>query len=195
MSNTSATGGPLAPETTPAPLEGQDLNRFLQQVVAGISGLDGTVIFPRWQKEPPNLPSVGVNWAAVGIVRRDPDTYAAILHDPDGGGGDELQRHETIEMLASFYGPQADSYLEIFRDGLQIAQNREVLQLAGMGLVDTGEAIAVPSLVKDQWLYRVDITMTIRRQIRRVYPVLNILSSGGTITTDNGLVNQFQVTQ
>lgn len=200
--NTSATGGPLGPEPTfgldsatpvlqgldagaldgQLPLEDDDLADFLQALVAGLSTLPGTVVFPRWQLEPPNLPDVGTNWAAIGIVDRTTDVNAVELHNSDlnngrTGGFNELRRHEIIETLTSFYGPNAGGYAARMRDMLQVAQNREVLTLNGMGLVETGSIRSVPALVKEQWLYRVDLPVFIRRQIKRELPVLHLLEA------------------
>lgn len=196
---TSATGGFLLPAASPAPKEGQTLNRFLNEIMVGLTGLPGKMVRPRWQREPANIPEIDENWLAFGVMRRIPDTYAVELHysesslDPPGAGNDELQRHETFEMLLSFYGPDADSNLEIFREGLQIAQNREVFQNNAMGLVETGEALTIPSLVKEQWYYRVDMTMTMRRQIRRNYPVFNLLSFVGGLEANNEGTDVFDI--
>ena len=159
----------------------------------GLTGLPGNMVRPRWQPEPANIPDFGVDWCAFGIQRKLPDTYAQVQHDSTGEGTDKLQRHETVEILLSFYGPNADMSLELLREGLQIAQNREVLQQNSMGLVETGEAIVAPSIVKDRWLYRVDMTLTIRRQIKRVYPVLNLLSAEGDVITEP-FTDSFEVT-
>jgi len=173
-------------------MEGQTLNRFLNEVMVGLTGLPGKMVRPRWQPEPANVPGLNENWLAFGVMRKIPDTYAVELHYcdneliPPGRGYDELQRHETFEILLSFYGPDADSNVEIFRDGLQIAQNREVFQNNAMGLVETGEALTIPALVKERWYYRVDITMIMRRQIRRIYPVFNLLSFDGDLRANGG---------
>ena len=53
-----------------------------------------------------------------------------------------------------------------------------------MGLIESGETIAIPELVKDKWLYRVDMPFSIRRQIVRTYAVLDLASS--TIQLNNG---------
>lgn len=182
MANTSATGGYLAPAITPAPLQGQSLEDFLQQVLSFVSGLPGKSVIPRWQQEPPNLANIGTNWAALGIQTTDPDWNAVQTHDPDGTT--KLSRNEQVEILTSFYGPQAELYAGVFRDGIQVDQNREVLQLAEMGLVSTGRATAVPSLVKERWLYRVDLPWVINRLVRRTYPVLNLLIAQGTLDNE-----------
>lgn len=183
MPNTSATGGYLA-SIAPQPVEGKALLVFLQSVIVGITGLDGPLVRPRWQAEPPSPPNAGTAWCAFGIVRRIPDTYAYVEHDPGDNvadPSDKLQRHETLELLASFYDlgvtGEADALCAALRDGLQIRQNREALTLAGMGLKEIGEPVTVPSLAKDRWQYRIDLPITIRRQIRRTYPILSIVSA------------------
>jgi hypothetical protein len=183
--NDSSTGGyipPVAPPG-PVPLEDQALQDFLQAIVVGITGMDGRTVRPRWQLEPPNLPDVGNDWAAVGILSHRPDTYAYVLHDGAGEGIDELQRHEYLDILASFYGPNCESNAAILNDGFQIEQNRTVLRQNGMGLTRVGDQRTVPSLVKDRWLYRVDLPITIKRQIRRQYNILNLLSANGRVFT------------
>lgn len=182
MANDSSTAGYLLPDPNgPQPLEGDPFVEFMQAIVVGITGLDGSKVRPRWQTNVPNLPLANENWAAIGAVRTIPDTFAVELHDPDDEGTSELQRHEVIELLASFYGPLADAYAALLRDGLQIAQNREVFQLNAVALVDTGEAITAPILTKNVWQNRVDIRITVRRQVRRVYRVFNLLSANGVI--------------
>ena len=193
MANDSSTGGPLVPgsQITP-PLEGASFEDFLQAVIVSLTGLPGAQVIPRWQPEPPDLPprdstGEGVDWVAYGIQEEYPDTYAAIVHHPSVGpapGYDEMQRHETVDLLLSFYGPDADLYTGLFRDGLQIPQNREIFQLNAMGLVDTGRAINVPEMIKGKWWKRLDMTWTLRRQIRRSYPILDLLSAGGSIVVD-----------
>ncbi|GHE70024.1 bacteriophage protein [Camelimonas fluminis] len=181
MSNTSSTGGYLTPEAIPSPLEDDGLDDFLQAMVAGITGLPGKMVRPRWQPIPPKQPTPETDWSAIGITTRTPDDNAVVIHRPDGEGADALQRHEEFDALASFYGPNCQQYAGRLRDGLSIAQNREPMQRLGMGLVNVGNIVLLPELLNQRWLRRADLTVRIRRQIDRTYPVLNILSSGGTI--------------
>lgn len=177
MANNSATGGYLLPSSTPAPLEAQALRQFLQQIWVNITGLPGTLFFPRWQLEPENLPAVGVDWAAFGITDRKNNKFAFIRHVPAIGlapAYDEFQTHEEMEILTSFYGPNGDFYASLLRDGLYISQNREPLLLNNMGLIDTGDIVTVPALIKEQWLYRYDLMVRIRRQIVRQYAIQDV---------------------
>lgn len=193
MSNTSATGGYLVPAPLTPPLEGVPFRTFLQAVVVGITGLPGNLVRPAWQPEPLNLPPNGTDWAAIRTTSSDPDTYAVVTHDPSGQGQDILQRHETVNMLVSFYGPGADSNAALLQDGLQIAQNREVLTLSEVALQQTQAPVTVPVLIKEMWYYRVDLLVIFKRKIKRFYPVLNVLSAEGSISTDSGIDFMFVV--
>ncbi len=192
MANDSSTGGYLLPAASPAPLEGKDLLAFLQGWLVGITGLPGTMVRPRWQPEPPDIPQAGDAWAALGVVRRPSDEYPFVSHQPSVG--DWVQRHELLEVLTSFYDlgstGLADYYAALFREGSAVEQNRWPLVAAGMNLVRVGALVAVPSLLKLRWLYRVDLEIAIRRQIDRLYPVRDLVAAQGDIFTDGGLPPQ-----
>lgn len=181
--NTSATGGALLPTATPAPLEGELLQNFFHHWFAGITGLANTLIRPRWQPEPVNMPAHTATWMAFGITRRESDTFASEQHFPSGDGYNEIRRHEVLNLTLSFYGPDADNYVHLLREGVQVAQNRELLTVNNMGLVETGEIVTVPELVKEKWYYRVDMVIRIRRQIVRRYAVESLLK--GQLTLNN----------
>lgn len=183
--NSSASGGYVQPTTAlPAPLEDDQLVDLFQGLLAGLTGLAGTKVFPRWQEEPPNLPAYGEDWAAIGLVGRDPDTYAAVVHLGVGQGVDRLQRHEQLDLLASFYGPRADALCALFRDNLQIAQNREPLTQHAMGLTNTGRPQHAPALIKMRWTNRVDLPLRVNRGVQRDYPIKNIVKFQAAVTAD-----------
>jgi len=184
MSNTSATGGYLGPASSSVPVEDDALEDFLQGVVAAITGIDGTLVRPRYQDNPPTLPGPDITWAATGVMPdRRRDTFAVVDHDSTGDGADDLIRHEEIDLLCSFYGPGAGGAATELADGLQIAQNREVLIAAGMDFVGSDGPRRVPEQIKGRWLQRQDLTVTIRREVRRQYPILNLLSVTGDLST------------
>jgi hypothetical protein len=189
----STVAGYLAPNSSPAPLEGKALLIFLQAWIVGICGLPANMVRPRWQVESVNIPPENTDWAAFGITKKTTDTFAAELHYPTGNGYNEIRRHEIMNIVLSFYGPNADNYVSILREGMQVAQNREVLSLNNMGLVDSGDVVTAPELVKDKWYYRVDFDFRIRRQIVRDYSIENLLASeidiNNEIYTEIVLVN------
>lgn len=175
----SSVAGFLQPDPPVLPLDDEALEDFLQQWIAGVANLDNTLVRPRWQPEPPNLPDYGTDWAACGIVSTKTDTFAWVGgNDPSF---DEFQRHQVFDILTSFYGPHATSFAGRLRDGAQISQNREPLLLNEMGLVEVGEQRRVPELIKMRWTNREDVMVRIRRRIVRRYRVLTILEAQGQV--------------
>jgi len=158
------------------PLEGQTLDKFMQQLISGITQLNPKLVFPRWQPEPPVLPQANINWASVGVIDQTLlNGWPVIMHDPLNDGRDILEQWEEFTLLCSFYGPQADSYDAALRDGLMLPQNREVLQINSMGLISLRNKMVVPELMKNTWLRRVDRQIKFTRAVLRSYPVLNLL--------------------
>lgn len=189
MPNTSATGGYLAP-APPIPLDDDSLADFFQEWILGIVGLTGDLVRPRWQPEATNIPPITVTWLSLGITKREPDSFANIDHGPTG---DVLTRHEIITIHTTCYGPLAYSTLATLRDGMQIAQNREVLFLAEMGYVGCGSISNMPELVKELWYYRADMEIQIKRKITRTYPVEDLVGMTGEVITDTGYSTQLLV--
>lgn len=179
MSNDSSTGGPLLTSSTVT--EDDALDDFFQALVVGLTGLPGNVVFPRFQAEPPNLPDFGTNWAAVGVMSHQPDTFAYVQHqDSADAHTDEVSSvmlHETLDVLCSFYGPSSGANSMGLYRGLLVAQNREPLQIAGMGLHHVQGPVRAPELIKDRWTNRYDMHVFIRREVDAQYAVLSLLSA------------------
>jgi hypothetical protein len=190
----SSQSGVIQPIDTTALLEGQSLEDYLQQWVAAVAYLDGTMVRPRWQPEPPNIPDYGVDWAAVGIMNRRPvGLYPWVGHHSEVDGHDEMQRHEELDVLITFTGAHADRYAGNFHHGAWIWQNRAALRLAGMALIEVEEGRSVPELIKNQWWNRIDKQFCVRRIVVRTYPVLNLLSASGAVVLEEGYTSPFTV--
>lgn len=183
MANTSATGGYLSPGS-PLPPEDAALDAIFQQAIVGITGLDGTLVRPRWQAVVPQQPEPSTNWCAFGITDTGPADFPAVEHDGIGDGASMLHRHEEITLLASFYGPGASGNAKTLRDGLYLSQNREALQAAGIDLIGTDDIRAAPDLINQQWVRRFDLPLNFRRHAVRTYPILNLLSGDAVLETD-----------
>lgn len=175
---TSATGGFLPPLPSPTVLEDSALIDFFQAWIVGLTGLTGANVRPRWQDEPPNIQDATVNWVAFGISTSEADTNAAELHDGPGSGYNELRRHEEILVKCSFYGAQARGTAALLRDAMSIAQNREILSLNSMGLINCTTIVSFPELIKQKWYNRADVSFHIRRQVVRRFGVLSQLTVG-----------------
>ncbi len=182
----STTGGYIQPTGT-TPVFDDGLADALQAWVAGITGLDGTLVRPRWQPVAPNRPDLTTNWCAIGVTEETPDAGVPYLEqqgeDASGTGTESLQRYTTIDALASFYGPQAAQLASILLDGATIRNNLDELAAAGLVFIDAGPLRSVPEPFQQIWAYRVDLPIKLARQLRRVYPVRNVVSSAGQVIT------------
>lgn len=161
------------------------LAQFLQQLVVGLTAMPGTMVFPRWQPNPPNQPDATKDWAAIGCMKRTRDVFAAVVHSTDPNNffdaTDTVVRNQILEILCSFYGPDAEANSELFAMALSLAQNREALQLNGFGLVEVADSLIVPALIKEQWIMGIDVSFRLRRQQAYQYPVPNLKGAKGTI--------------
>ncbi len=164
----------MSPPLPPAPAEDVDLDAIFQALVTGVTGLDGTLVRPRWQPVVPKQPEPAVTWCAIGVMVQTADDGPSLVHNPEGDGSDTYLRHESIEVLASFYGPLAQQYASLFRDGIAIQQNTESLSAVDIRWIECGTIRQMPELVNQQWIRRSDIALRFRRKITRVYGTLSI---------------------
>lgn len=185
MANDSSTGGYLVPAPSGAPPYGDPLENILQGVVAGITGIDPSLIRPRWQPEPPNMPSFSTNWVAFGIVRFKRDTFVYEQHEALGQGDSYVERDEQCFVLHSFYGPNCHEICMQYADGVMLAQNREVLITNNINLVEVQEPVNLPQLLKEKWVKRIDLTVVFRRRVHRTFPILNVQSAQITVGVES----------
>lgn len=197
--NTSATGGYII-DRFPGPPSGEAITQALQQMIVALSGLSGTLVRPRWQPMPPSQPQPDITWAAVGVIRVEADQYPAIIHEgsrwltgASGPGADRMQRHATLTVVASFYGPEAEACAAAVRDALYVPQNWEALHPLGLRLRTIEDLARNAEIINQQFIDRFDVRLELRQQFERVYPVLNLdgadavlrrQSAGGVVETD-----------
>lgn len=172
MSNDSTTAGFLTPEIEPS--ADALLDSQLHDTIEGIVGrVDGSLIRPRWQPNPPTTPPFPTNWIAFGVVTAEPDVFAYEGHDPQFVTTDDdqvdvsttrVERDELLNVLISFYGPQAMANDARLRAGLDLSQNRALLHSMGIGFVEYQPPRKIPALTKETWVPRVDATLVLRRR-------------------------------
>lgn len=185
MSNDSSTGGYVVPAASP-PYD-ESLEDIFQGALAGITGVGGTLVRPRWQAEPPNQPDFDTSWISFSVTVIDQDTFAYQSHEDtvsDPPGSDKVERDEILEVFCSFYGPNGHSLLAQLRDGLQIEQNRWVLAQSYIQFREFGQPVYLPALLKERNVKRVDMKMKFVRRVHRVYPIRTVTSVAATIDND-----------
>lgn len=174
----STQAGYLGPVTET--LEGDAWDNFLQELVAGITGMNPDLVRPRWQVTPPTTPDVTVDWVGLGITRTDADFAPFVQHL--NNGTDILRRHEHVTLTCSFYGPRSFELSSYLRDGIYVEQNRAVLRANSIGLVEVTEVVRAAELFREQFRDRHDLDIMFNREVRRIYNVRNLARSVGTIT-------------
>lgn len=182
MANTSATGGYLSPNNQPD--NDAILARTLHDFIAGVTGIVPKNIRPRWQPNPPVIPSSEVDWCAFGITQTDFGLPYQYQKDVDGDSKQEQVRDETNTVTVSFYGANCSKNCNRLTQGLTISQNREALYLAGISVIGVGGVIRSPELVNDVWLDRADVEIVFGRRVVMVYDVLHFLGAGGSLESE-----------
>lgn len=186
MPNSSATGGYLRP--TNVALDNNALKRFIHGVLAGVTGIDNTLVRPSYQANPPPIPDLNVNWAAFAITNK---RTVAQPWFSQGDGDGTLSSNELFDVLVTFYGPDCMGYAAVLRDGLQIQQNSDALVAAGMAVLGTTDITYIPELINDRWFERADITVNLNRDLSRTYDILTLLGIEGTLYFDDVATEQF----
>lgn len=183
MGNTSATGGYLTPNPTPNVLQDASLRTLLHGVVAGITGLGATMVRQAWNPTPAPVPAIEIDWAAFAVVSQLAD-FDAYEQEATDGSSSTQRRHESLDVLCTFYGPNCQKYAGLLIDGMRISQNRAALYAVGMGSFGFSAVTHSPELFNDRFVDRCDVTMSLRREVVRDYPILSFLAAEGMIETE-----------
>ncbi|CAI1018021.1 phage neck terminator protein [Serratia ficaria] len=173
MANDSTTPGYLTP-TGGGPAYDEHLERQLSRWIRGLTGLDKNVVYPRWTDPQIQIPKNGTTWCAFGITGVQEDAYPAYIQAEESA---EQWSHETIDILACFYGPQGMSIAMQFRDGLFVSQNNDELQAIDLTLLDCGRILNLPELINNQWVRRYDIAVRLRRKVIRQYGIKSLVDA------------------
>ena len=182
---TSATGGYLLPSgsTTGSVFPKKlTLQEFLQTILVGISGIQGDLVRPKEQINPPKMPDILTNWIAFHVNESVPDANA--YNGLNSAGQSQSQRQERLELALSIYGPDSFEISRVVRDGLWVQQNLELMRAYGMGLVEVSRIIHMPELINERWFQRFDMSVFLNMETLRTYRVLPLESANGIIATN-----------
>lgn len=191
--NTSATGGVLSPIAPIIPVDDDALDAVFQVLVTSITGLPGNYVRPRWQPVPQKQPEPNVNWCAIGVVDADDTDCPWIVYDPANNQEDYLD-DETVDVMASFYGPSAQQFRRFMCAGINIPQNTEQLLAYAIRFTGRGPMRMMSELVNQQWRRRYDVMFSFRRRISLSYGVENLLSSTINLIDDTVVNDLISVT-
>lgn len=189
--NDSSTGGYLLP-TGIAALNDAALDGLFQLLISNLSGIAPRFVRERFSAEPQVPPPSGSTWCAVGVTDIDDDAFPQQEMRSDGTY--VLTNQEVLTVLCSFYGPMAQKAARMARNGIQIAQNREAIEAAGIYLKAPGKPIKAPALVENRWQNRIDVSFVFRRAIRDAYAILPVDSAEIEFNTDGGPSTSVTVT-
>lgn len=187
--NNSSTGGYLQP-ATPALPRNLTFTQFLQTVLAGVSGFDGSLVRPEWQQKPPKQPDIDVNWLVFGVSDSEAMGFPYQGNVTVGSTTTfQTQYHEKVTLQCSMYGPEALENFRLLRDGLYMTQNNEALVSANFGLIGISKGVRAPELIDERWFNKWVFQIGLYYEQQRTYPVLTFLSAGGKawipVTTNN----------
>lgn len=179
MANTSATGGYLTGTETALNIE-----HFFHDLIMNLTGLDKTLVRPRWQPNPPVIPSSNTDWCGFGVEELAADDSAYVNKNTTLTA--DLIRHEKYKLICSFYGANARDNCRKMRDGLEVGQNREVMSLANIGYINCSPARHAPELINDIWYDRYDIDFEFAREVAKTYNVEDIAYASVYLIIDGG---------
>jgi hypothetical protein len=139
LSNDSTTAGYLTPVGDSPPYD-EDLERLISRWIRGVTGLDATLVYPRWtdpQKPYPKTAPPGAR-SVSPVFRKTSTRLCAGRRAPSNG-------HETVSLILCFYGPQGLAMATRFRDGLLVAQNNDELNRSGLTFLQHGRILNLPN--------------------------------------------------
>ena len=180
------------------PVYDDRLDDVFYKTIVGLTPLDPSMVMPRWQEDPPELPAIGTDWCSVGITDFDTTGYATEVHVPGnepspddttatGGpytqGSTQMTDTEEFGVLLSFYGPNAMWHCANVRKGIQVGQNRDLLQAQGISVVVVSKPVVLPALIHNKWVRRVDARLLCRRLAVHEFAILDLRGIDVTVTS------------
>lgn len=168
----------ITPDPTPTPAQDLDLDDLFQAVVAGITGLDGSLVRPRWQPIPPKQPEQDQSWISLGTFEQTPDAGPYLETVSTEPGSIKSQRHEVLRLMISCYGSRASYYAALIRDGFGIPDNMDTLRsvdIAYRGIYGSLRTFA--TTINQIQLRQCDMVLLFARKATRGYGIHTITSS------------------
>ncbi len=181
MTNTSRTKGFLTPVGA-IPVYDNDLDTVFRQFIAGVTGLDETLVISLWNGPSLDEPTDETNWCRAGVVSYGGNPGPSIVHkgknpsDPDDGT-DVLTWQEELTLQASFYGPKAEFYAALLKFGCMVKQNADQLLDEGIAFASADKTVSKIVTVNNLEMKETVFSLYFRRSVSFTYQVRNIAKS------------------
>lgn len=173
MSNDSTSPGYLTP-VGDLPAYDVALEKEISRWIRGVTGLDKSLVYPRWTEPQAQIPNNGVTWCAFGITAMPRTGMPA---DIQGDASSEQWTWENVTVTCCFYGPGGAALAATFREGIYVSQNNAELNRAGLSLVDVGNLLSLPELINNLWVRRYDLTVSLSRKNIRSFNIRTLQSA------------------
>lgn len=172
--NTSTESGWLTP-TNSDPVYDDALDQLLSEWICNVSGLSAEQVGTRWTKD--NLPILSAenNGCMFGITGCSAEGSPVFTCQTDEDT--QFWRHERLECMASFYGPEGMSFAARFRDGTAVPQNNAELNGRGLVLENCSGLTLFSELINQQWVRRYDMTIHLRRKVIRKFGIKSLVEA------------------
>lgn len=187
MANDSTVVGYLTP--TLLPIDDQALDRIFHDLLKNLTGLDNTLVRPRFQNTPPSIPAIDVDWLAYGVIDKIDDYSANQIQSTDTET--TLIEFQNITILCSAYGNNSNNTYNRIKLGLQVEQNRDVLNSLDIAYTEISNIMNTTTEVNKFYYKRGEFKLYFRRRIKSKYNIESLLSASGTIETSDLAITTF----
>ena len=179
MTNTSKTKGFLTPVGA-MPAYDNDLDTVFRQFIAGVTGLDSSLVGSYWNE---SLPAPATDEACrcqAAVVSYGGNPGPSIVHngkDPVDGddGTDVLTWQEELTLLTRFYGPKAEFYAALLKYGCMVKQNADELLAHGIVFASADKTVSEIVTVNNLPVKETAFSLYFRRSVSFTYQVRNIV--------------------
>lgn len=174
MPNNSQTGGALQVAS-----ESFNIYHVIHDFIAGVTGIDNTLIRPMYQPNPPTIPPLGTDWIAYNITSRDEIGHS--YQSVSTLDVFKMQQQKELELTISIYGSNALQNITNFRAAIELSQNWDSLRPYNISFQQCGKAIRSPELYNMRWLDKYTIIISLNQLAITNAPIISLINATPTI--------------
>lgn len=149
--------------------------RELHSAISGITGLANTLVRPRYQANPPNIPNE--DWIAFGVSSIESDYSNSNSIIAGDGLSTTFKYNQRVEILVSFYGDNAEAISNKLCRGLLIEQNRAELRTKDIVYHGSDTLFSNYEKINTTWIKRVECSLSFGRKVTNEYDEKSLLTA------------------